>query len=151
MQPDEKIVLEIFNDTGKIVSSEGTDVTITIPDAHLWSAEDPYLYTCKATLLQNGTAIDTARTSFGIRTLSWGKDGFLVNNKSVLFRGACIHHDNGVLGACGFHDAECRRVRILKKPDLMPSVLHTIPFQRQCWMHAINLVCTLLTKLLICG
>ena len=115
MQPDEKIVLEIFNDTGKIVSSEGTDVTITIPDAHLWSAEDPYLYTCKATLLQNGTAIDTARTSFGIRTLSWGKDGFLVNNKSVLFRGACIHHDNGVLGACGFHDAECRRVRILKE------------------------------------
>lgn len=115
MQPDEKIVLEIFNDTGKIVSSEGTDVTITIPDAHLWSAEDPYLYTCKATLLQNGTAIDTARTSFGIRTLSWGKDGFLVNSKSVLFRGACIHHDNGVLGACGFHDAECRRVRILKE------------------------------------
>ncbi len=73
------------------------------------------LYTCKATLLQNGTAIDTARTSFGIRTLSWGKDGFLVNSKSVLFRGACIHHDNGVLGACGFHDAECRRVRILKE------------------------------------
>ena len=84
MQPDEKIVLEIFNDTGKIVSSEGTDVTITIQITPL-SAEDPYLYTCKATLLQNGTAIDTARTSFGIRTLSWGKDGFLVNSKSVLF------------------------------------------------------------------
>ena len=115
MQPDEKIVLEIFNDTGKIVSSEGTDVTITIPDAHLWSAEDPYLYTCQATLLQGGTVIDTAKSSFGIRTLSWGKDGFLVNSKSVLFRGACIHHDNGVLGACGFHDAECRRVRILKE------------------------------------
>ena len=115
MQPDEKIVLEIFNDTGKIVSSEGTDVTITIPDAHLWSAEDPYLYTCQATLLQGGTVIDTAKSSFGIRTLSWGKDGFLVNNNPVLFRGACIHHDNGVLGACGFHDAECRRVRILKE------------------------------------
>ncbi len=43
------------------------------------------------------------------------KDGFLVNNNPVLFRGACIHHDNGVLGACGFHDAEFRRVRILKE------------------------------------
>ena len=115
MQPNEKIVLEIFSDSGKIASAEGTDVTITIPDAHLWSSEDPYLYTCQATLLQGGTVIDTAKSSFGIRTLSWGKDGFLVNSKSVLFRGACIHHDNGVLGACGFHDAECRRVRILKE------------------------------------
>ena len=115
MQPNEKIVLEIFSDSGKIASAEGTDVTITIPDAHLWSSEDPYLYTCQATLLQGGTVIDTAKSSFGIRTLSWGKDGFLVNSKSVLFRGACIHHDNGVLGACGFHDAEFRRVRILKE------------------------------------
>ena len=115
MQPNEKIVLEIFSDSGKIASAEGTDVTITIPDAHLWSSEDPYLYTCQATLLQGGTVIDTAKSSFGIRTLSWGKDGFLVNNKPVLFRGACIHHDNGVLGACGFRDAEFRRVRILKE------------------------------------
>lgn len=115
MQPNEKIVLEIFSDSGKIASAEGTDVTITIPDAHLWSSEDPYLYTCQATLLQGGTVIDTAKSSFGIRTLSWGKDGFLVNSNPVLFRGACIHHDNGVLGACGFHDAEFRRVRILKE------------------------------------
>ena len=115
MQPNEKIVLEIFSDSGKIASAEGTDVTITIPDAHLWSSEDPYLYTCQATLLQGGTVIDTAKSSFGIRTLSWGKDGFLVNNNPVPFRGACIHHDNGVLGACGFHDAEFRRVRILKE------------------------------------
>lgn len=115
MQPNEKIVLEIFSDSGKIASAEGTDVTITIPDAHLWSSEDPYLYTCQATLLQGGTVIDTAKSSFGIRTLSWGKDGFLVNNNPFLFRGACIHHDNGVLGACGFHDAEFRRVRILKE------------------------------------
>ena len=89
MQPNEKIVLEIFSDSGKIASAEGTDVTITIPDAHLWSSEDPYLYTCQATLLQGGTVIDTAKSSF--------------------------HHDNGVLGACGFHDAEFRRVRILKE------------------------------------
>lgn len=50
-----------------------------------------------------------------MRTLAWGKEGFLVNGKEVLFRGACIHHDNGVLGACGFADAETRRVRILKE------------------------------------
>ena len=31
-----------------------------------------------------------------------------------MLRGGCIHHDNGVLGACSFADAEERRVRILK-------------------------------------
>ena len=38
-----------------------------------------------------------------------------LNNEEVLLRGACIHHDNGVLGACGFADAEYRRVKIIKE------------------------------------
>lgn len=152
MQPNEKIVLEIFSDSGKIASAEGTDVTITIPDAHLWSSEDPYLYTCQATLLQGGTVIDTAKSSFGIRTLSWGKDGFLVNNNPVLFRGgACIHHDNGVLGACGFHDAEFRRVRILKEAGFNAIRSSHNPISKAMLDACDNLVCTLLTKLLICG
>ena len=50
-----------------------------------------------------------------MRILNWNKDGFFVNGKEKLLRGACIHHDNGVLGACGFRDAEYRRVRILKE------------------------------------
>ena len=38
-----------------------------------------------------------------------------MNHKETLLRGACIHHDNGVLGACSFEDAEERRVRLLKE------------------------------------
>lgn len=41
--------------------------------------------------------------------------GFFVNGKETLLRGACIHHDNGILGACGFKDAEYRRIKILKE------------------------------------
>lgn len=51
----------------------------------------------------------------GFRTISWGPSGFFVNGEEVKLRGACIHHDNGVLGACAFADAEFRRVRILKE------------------------------------
>lgn len=115
LQDDEKILIEIFSDNKKITSAEGCDNILSIPDAQLWSAETPYLYTCHAAILKNDTVVDTAETSFGIRTLNWGKDGFLVNNKPVLFRGACIHHDNGILGSCGFRDAEYRRIRILKE------------------------------------
>ena len=74
------------------------------------SAETPYLYTCKVS--RGGEELTE---KFGIRTLEWsGKTGLLVNGKETLLRGGCIHHDNGVLGACSFADAEERRVRILK-------------------------------------
>ena len=33
----------------------------------------------------------------------------------MILRGACIHHDNGVLGACCYPDAEARKIRILKE------------------------------------
>ena len=84
---------------------------LEIPDAALWSCETPNLYTCRATF---GT--DAVEETFGIRELKWGPDvGMTINGERVILRGACIHHDNGVLGACTFPEAEERRVRILKE------------------------------------
>ncbi len=114
--PDCQIEVDIINAEGEVVAAgAGADVTLTIPAPKPWDAEHPYLYTCRVRLFRSGTLADTAETTFGLRTLSWGKDGFLVNGKPVLLRGGCIHHDNGVLGACGFRDAEYRRIRIMKE------------------------------------
>ena len=33
----------------------------------------------------------------------------------MILRGACIHHDNGLLGACAYDFAEYRKVRLLKE------------------------------------
>ncbi|SDZ57569.1 Glycosyl hydrolases family 2 [Evansella caseinilytica] len=83
----------------------------TLPHAQLWSAEHPHLYTC---LIR--TNDDEVRTDFGIRKIEWSaRTGLLINGVETLLRGGCIHHDNGILGACAFSDAEERRVRILKK------------------------------------
>ena len=38
-----------------------------------------------------------------------------MNGERVILRGACIHHDNGVLGACCYPEAEERKIRILKE------------------------------------
>ncbi len=97
------------------MAADQAEVLVEIPNARVWWEKDPFLYTCKATLIKDGVVCDEEETRFGIRTLSWGQQGFLVNGKEVLMRGACIHHDNGVIGACAFRDAEYRRVRILKK------------------------------------
>jgi beta-galactosidase len=51
----------------------------------------------------------------GIRRLQLDPvNGLRINGEIVTLRGACVHHDNGILGAISVPDAEYRRVRILK-------------------------------------
>ena len=91
--------------------SDGTAVLqLDIPGGRLWSMDAPNLYTCRA-IFGN----DSAETTFGVRTLEWGVHGLLLNGERVILQGACIHHDNGVLGACCYEDAEWRKIRILKE------------------------------------
>ena len=106
---DEGAEVEIYD--GDTLIAKGDAGVFTVPNAKLWSAETPHLYTAVA---RRGG--EEKRTSFGIRTIAWNaKEGFLINGKRTLLRGGCIHHDNGVLGACSYPDAEERRVRILKE------------------------------------
>lgn len=90
-------------------------IEIEVPDALLWDAENPNLYGCRVMLMSDGTPLDVATCRFGIRQIAWDARGLRVNGREVLLRGACIHHDNGVLGACTFPHAERRRVRILRE------------------------------------
>lgn len=79
-----------------------------IPDARLWEPGSGELYTCRVVF---GT--DEETVSFGIRTVTYGGDGLCINGKRTILRGACIHHDNGLLGACAYPEAEERKVHIL--------------------------------------
>lgn len=99
----------IFSSGGK------TAAELDIPDAKLWSDAAPNLYSCHVTLKENGAAVDEAIENFGIRMISWNKNGFFVNGKETLLRGGCVHHDNGILGAASWEKSEWRRVRIMKE------------------------------------
>ena len=80
-----------------------------------WGPDQPYLYTCRTTLLVDGRVIDKESTTFGIRSLSADPvRGLCINGEPVLLRGACVHHDNGLLGAATIDRAEERRVELLK-------------------------------------
>ena len=84
---------------------------LTVPEAKLWSCDSPHLYTCTARFGE-----DEVEEHFGIRTLAWDPDrGMTINGRRVILRGACIHHDNGLLGACAFPEAEERKVRVMKE------------------------------------
>lgn len=105
----ENAKIEILDGETVIAQGFGTEADIIVPDAKLWNAETPNLYTCKVTV-----GDDEAVTTFGIRTISWDNKGFYINGKRTLLRGGCVHHDNGILGAATPDEADWRRVRILK-------------------------------------
>lgn len=67
-------------------------------------------------MLEGEEELDREETGFGIRTLSIdAAHGVRINGQTVKLRGACIHHDNGILGAATLPDAEERRIRQLKE------------------------------------
>ena len=84
--------------------------TLTLDNARLWTPETPNLYTCRVNF-----ADDVVTETFGVRKVEWGTDGFLLNGKRYIIQGACIHHDNGLLGAVCDPDAVARKVRLLKE------------------------------------
>lgn len=106
--------MQILDGEEVVAEGKSGDVLV-IRDAKLWCEEMPYLYTCRAFLEKDGEVLDEAETRFGMREVTWGPKGLKVNGKEVLLRGGCIHHDNGILGACDFRDAEYRRVRLMKE------------------------------------
>lgn len=91
--------------------SDGEAVfTLALDNARLWTPETPNLYTCRVSF-----ADDEVTETFGVRKVEWGTDGFLLNGKRYIIQGACIHHDNGLLGAVCDPDAVARKVRLLKE------------------------------------
>lgn len=110
------IVIDII-DKDKVVKStsictEGSITTrIEIQGAELWDCNNPYLYSCRVKF-----STDEVEETFGIREIKWdNNNGFTINGKREILRGSCIHHDNGILGACCYAESEERKVRILKE------------------------------------
>lgn len=101
--------VQILDGNTVIAQGAGRDITLDVPGAKLWSEDTPHLYTCR---VFNG--MDSASVCFGIRSIIWDAKGLYINGKSTLLRGGCIHHDNGILGAATWDEAEYRRAKKLK-------------------------------------
>ncbi|MGC0369662.1 glycoside hydrolase family 2 TIM barrel-domain containing protein [Microbacterium sp. SLBN-111] len=91
---------------------------LLVRDPRRWGIDDPQLYRLRTTLLDEGRAepLDEEAMAFGIRSLRLDPvHGLRINGETVTLRGACVHHDNGPLGAVALPAAEDRRVRLLKE------------------------------------
>ena len=86
------------NALGRIVARGKTQLHVKEPE--LWSPGKPYLYTLVGTIERDGEAADEVCIPFGIRTFRFdANEGFFLNGINTKFKGVCIHHDAGVLGA----------------------------------------------------
>ena len=83
---------------------------------HLWSCEDPYLYTVEVSLYDaDGKVCDRVCEPFGIRTIEFGPTfGFKLNGQKVILKGAANHHTLGPLGAAAFPRGEEFLLQTLK-------------------------------------
>lgn len=91
-------------------------VRLRLTGVRPWDCEHPHLYTVRVCYTAADGSQDEVQTEFGLRTIEWGADrGLLLNGRRVILRGACIHHDNGILGAACWPDAVRRKVWLLKQ------------------------------------
>jgi beta-galactosidase/beta-glucuronidase len=122
-----RVTTEIRDRGGAVVATGSTPVTVLpgavesarmrlyVSSPALWSVDAPNLYTAATTVTDGDRVLDEERTPFGIRTLQLDPhQGLRINGETVNLRGACIHHDNGLLGAAAIGRAEERRVELLK-------------------------------------
>jgi beta-galactosidase len=121
------IETEIFDQQGALVGKLSSPMTLRsgsteiarqrlyVGAPNLWSPEAPRLYSAVVTVLRDEKTLDRYQSAFGIRSLQLDPiHGLRINGQAVKLRGACIHHDNGLLGAAAIGRAEERRIELLK-------------------------------------
>lgn len=120
---DVEVVTEIRDDKGNVVASQQSsqvfgdkiEQNIAVPQPQLWDTQNPNLYTANMKLFEGNKLKDEQNIRFGIRTIDYeqGK-GLVLNGEPTKFKGVCLHHDLGPLGAAVNKAALKRQLTILK-------------------------------------
>jgi hypothetical protein len=105
-------------------------VAVGLSGPKLWSPATPALYRAVAEVLAGGAVVDRVEQAFGIRKIEIDVEtGLRVNGVPYEMKGACVHHDNGPLGAAAIDRAEERQVEVLKAAGF--DAIRTSVFSRQ--------------------
>ncbi len=93
----------ILDAEGKQVAEGVTDeqkAVLLLNNVHLWNGKkDPYLYTAKIELLEDGVALDAVSARFGCRTFEIDPErGFILNGEEYPLRGVSRHQDRWGFG-----------------------------------------------------
>jgi beta-galactosidase len=108
-------VVSMIRDARGRMVARGTGENLRVRHPHLWSTDDPYLYTLQSDVFAGRRRVDTTTTRFGIR---WFRidpvEGVFLNGRHMKVYGVDLHHDMGALGAAINRDALVREMKIMK-------------------------------------
>lgn len=107
----------IVAETQRRIAADGNcRMELRIANAKLWSPETPYLYKIHTTAEIDGQVMDERTDNLGVRTVAFSKEhGFQLNGVTRKFKGVCLHHDLGPLGAAANKAAMARQIKIMKE------------------------------------
>ena len=97
---------------GTATGPVGTEFTVPVPNPHLWTPEDPFLYDVKADLLSGGTTVDSVGSYTGMRTIALASVGGhqrpVLNGKFVFQTGTLDqgYWPDGIYTAALRHDLQ---------------------------------------------
>ena len=109
---------EVASDTHSYKYYPGVDLkqNFIVNDPSLWTPENPALYTAETKVSMNDKVVDDYTTRFGIRSVEVRNGvGFFLNGEPVKFRGVCLHHDLGPLGAAVNKSAIRHQLEMMKE------------------------------------
>lgn len=104
-----------------LAAGGGSDVTWAqvLPEVatpHLWSPDDPYLYTVRTDLYDGATLRDHITTPLGFRWYSFdGQKGFTLNGAKLQLRGTNRHQDYSGIGSALSNELHRRDMEIIKE------------------------------------
>ena len=93
-------ILDGEGNTVAIKDCTDTKISFRIENVHKWHGrKDPYLYTAKALLVEDGNVLDTVTARFGCRSYRIDpNDGFILNGEEYPLRGVSRHQDRLGIG-----------------------------------------------------
>ena len=123
-------------DVRRLYLGEPVTQTLRVPKPRLWSPDTPDLYYAETSVYSGGSMnlkprdksgkgavliteatqpCDRAVTRFGIRSIEVREgEGFFLNGEKTQFKGVCLHHDLGPLGAAMNRAAQKHHLLMLK-------------------------------------
>ncbi len=89
---------------------------LLVEKPQFWDVENPYLYTLVCNVKAGGMVYDSDELLLGVRSIRFDcNEGFFLNGKNMKFKGVCLHHDAGALGAAVPKSVWRRRLTKLKE------------------------------------
>lgn len=94
-----ELITDICDADGNIAATaSGSAFELSVPDAKLWTADSPVLYTAVVRSLKGGCTVDEKRVRFGFRTAEFRNDGFYLNGVKMKLCGLNRHQSYAYTG-----------------------------------------------------